>query len=259
MKSLKKFVPTALSLLVCSGLHANVWAQTTDNTAPAVPALPQPPAQPAAVNTEKPAAPAELNKVEVKVSRDADSSNGITRTIGQSELTKYGDDNVLDILKRQPGISVSGGQISLRGIGSAFVRILVDGQRPSPGFSLDTLPPQMVERIEVIPGSSVEFSAQSIGGTINIVLKRTRGSKQATLSLGADSSDTNKTLRSTGTWGDTAGVWSWLITSNLRASKDTPQDTLETSIFRNGKIEENRLRTTKAERENQSINFFLRA
>jgi outer membrane receptor for ferrienterochelin and colicins len=262
MKSMVKIVPAVLPLLITCGWHAQASAQTSDSIAPALPAnsatpaKPQPTAQPGLPpKAETPAQPTELNKVEVKASREADSSNGITRTIGQSELTKYGDDNVLDILKRQPGISVSGGQISLRGIGSAFVRVLVDGQRPPPGFSLDTLSPQMVERIEVIPGSSVEFSAQSIGGTINIVLKRTRGSKQATLSLGLDGSEITKTARATGTWGDTVGPWSWLITSNLRASKDTPTDTLETSVFRGSQFQDNRLRTTEARRENQSLNF----
>jgi outer membrane receptor for ferrienterochelin and colicins len=199
--------------------------------------------------------PAQLKQVEVKGNRDADSFNGITRTIGQAELTKYGDDNVLDILKRQPGVSVTGGQISLRGIGSAFVRVLVDGQRPPPGFSLDSLSPQMVERIEVIPGSSVEFSAQSIGGTINIVLKRTRGSKQATLSLGADHSQYNDTLRTTGTWGDTTGAWSWLITSNVRATNEAVPETLSTQVTRASVIEEQRVRVTTPNRDSQSLNF----
>jgi outer membrane receptor for ferrienterochelin and colicins len=214
-----------------------------------------PPAQPAAAATVPEPAPQELEKVEIKSTRETDTANGITRTIGSAELTKYGDDNVLDVLKRQPGISVTGGQISLRGIGSSFVRVLVDGQRPAPGFTLDSLSPQIVERIEVIPGSSVEFSAQSIGGTINIVLKRTRGSKQATASFGADKSSISNGLRATGTWGDTQGAWSWLITSSARFTQDTPADTLRTEVIGEGEVEQSRLRTTKTDRTSHSVNF----
>ncbi len=244
------------SVLAVSGFchGALLMAQTTMPAAPAnTDALKPGDNSP---NPNQPSAkPPELNKVEVKGNRDAEFFNGITRTIGQAELTKYGDDNVLDILKRQPGVSVTGGQVSLRGIGSAFVRVLVDGQRPPPGFSLDTLSPQMVERIEVIPGSSVEFSAQSIGGTINIVLKRTRGSKQSTLSLGADHSRYNDTLRTTGTWGDTTGPWTWLITSNIRATKEGLPETLATQLLRNGVPQEQRVRVTTPDRDSQSLNF----
>jgi outer membrane receptor for ferrienterochelin and colicins len=166
----------------------------------------------------EPTTPTKLEAVEVRTSRDQSSTDGITRVVGQDELNKYGDGNVLDVLKRQPGITVSGGQLSLRGIGSAYVRILVDGQRPPPGFSIDSLAPNMVERIEIMPSSGVEFSAQSIGGTINIVLKRTRSGQQGSLSFAAESSTDSNTVRATATWGDSSGPWAWFINSNARVA-----------------------------------------
>ena len=40
-----------------------------------------------------------------------------------------------------------------------------------PGFSIESLPPEQVERIEVIRGPTAEHSTQAIAGTINIVLR----------------------------------------------------------------------------------------
>lgn len=203
----------------------------------------------------EPTVPAKLENVEVRASRDQSSSDGITRVVGQDELSKYGDGNVLDVLKRQPGVTVSGGQLSLRGIGSAYVRILVDGQRPPPGFSLDSLAPNMVERIEIMPSSGVEFSSQSIGGTINIILKRTRTGKQASLSVAAESNADNNTLRATGTWGDSSGLWAWFVNSNARVSKTDSEMSSQAQASFNAVPTEQRSTISTNRLTNQNINF----
>jgi outer membrane receptor for ferrienterochelin and colicins len=208
-----------------------------------------------AAKVTEPLTPAKLENVEVRANRDQSSSDGITRVVGQDELSKYGDGNVLDVLKRQPGITVSGGQLSLRGIGSAYVRILVDGQRPPPGFSLDTLAPNMVERIEIMPSSGVEFSSQSIGGTINIILKRTRTGKQGNLSVAAESNTDNSNLRATSTWGDSSGPWAWFVSSNARVSKNESEFNSESLIALNGVTTDQRLYKGLFSGTNQSINF----
>jgi outer membrane receptor for ferrienterochelin and colicins len=92
--------------------------------------------------------------------------------VNSAEIMKYGDTQVLDVLKRLPGITVTGNAIRMRGLSQGYTQILVDGERPPPGFTLDNLAPSLIERIEVVRAATAEFSTQSIAGTINIVLKK---------------------------------------------------------------------------------------
>ncbi len=101
---------------------------------------------------------------------------------GREELDRNGDTSVTEILKRLPGVTIGGrpgrgGQVRMRGLGNGYTQILLNGERPPAGFSLDSLPPDQVERIEVIRGAVAEFSTQAIAGTINVVLRE--GYKQA--------------------------------------------------------------------------------
>lgn len=95
---------------------------------------------------------------------------------GREELDKNGDSSVTEILKRLPGVTLGGrpgrgGEVRMRGLGSGYTQILLNGERPPGGFSLDSLPPDQVERIEIIRGTVAEFSSQAVAGTINIVLR----------------------------------------------------------------------------------------
>ena len=42
---------------------------------------------------------------------------------GREELDKYADSNVLDVLKRLPGVNIAGGGPRLRGLGSGYTPI----------------------------------------------------------------------------------------------------------------------------------------
>jgi iron complex outermembrane receptor protein len=97
---------------------------------------------------------------------------------GREELDRNGDSNVGDILKRLPGVTMGGapggrggGGVRMRGMGNGYTQMLVNGERPPPGFSLESLPPDQVERIEVMRGPVAEHSTQAIAGTINIILR----------------------------------------------------------------------------------------
>ncbi len=118
----------------------------------------------------------QVDKIEVKTSQENyDSRREDTATkivVTEQEILKYGDTQLADVLKRQPGITVTGGDIRMRGLGSGYTQILLNGERAPPGFSLDTLSPSMVERIEILRAATAEFSTQSIAGTINIILKK---------------------------------------------------------------------------------------
>jgi len=47
----------------------------------------------------------------------------------------------------------------------------LDGERMPPGFSVDSLTPEQVERIEILRAPTAETGARAIAGTINIVLR----------------------------------------------------------------------------------------
>lgn len=137
-----------------------------------------------------------MQKVEVRGSADNyDPRRDDTATkivVSQEEIARYGDTSVADVLKRVPGITVSsptgrGGEIRMRGLGAGYTQVLINGERAPAGFSIDSLSPDVIERIEVLRAASAEFSTQSVAGTINIVLKKAIRSGQREFKIGARS------------------------------------------------------------------------
>jgi outer membrane receptor protein involved in Fe transport len=123
----------------------------------------------------------QVQKVEVRGSTEAynprrdDTATKIV--VNHEEIVKYGDTNVLDVLKRLPGVNIDGaagrgGAIRMRGLSAGYTQVLINGERAPAGFSMESLAPDSIERIEVLRAASAEFSTQSIAGTINIVLKK---------------------------------------------------------------------------------------
>ena len=97
-----------------------------------------------------------------------DSTLAIT-VIGRDELDEYGDTSLLDVLQRLPGITLDGEQPRLRGMGGGYTLILLNGEPAPPGFSLDSLAPGDIERIEIVKGPSAEHGG--VAGTINVILR----------------------------------------------------------------------------------------
>src|SRR5450830_2016270 len=114
--------------------------------------------------------------------------------VGYEELNQQGDRSLSDALKRLPGISIGGpqggqsGQIQLRGLGQGYTLIMLNGVPVPAGFSLDTLDPELVERVEIMRATTAEFSAQAIAGSINIILKKVSRKPERTFKLGASNS-----------------------------------------------------------------------
>lgn len=176
---------TLLATAVAGVFHSHANAQASPSVAPVPPATVLAPAT---------SPPAPVQKVEVKAaaeSYNARRDDTATKIVVSSEeITRYGDSNVLDVFKRLPGLTVTGnggrgGTVRMRGLGVGYTQILVDGDRPPVGFSLDDLAPSMIERIEIVRAATAEFSTQSIAGTINIVLKRAIRNAQRELKVGA--------------------------------------------------------------------------
>lgn len=139
---------------------------------------------PAPTETEskdaKPAPGPTLNRVEVMgTNNETEQRRASTASkiiIGKEDIERFGDSSVSEVLKRLPGVTTGGrpgrgGDVRMRGMGGGYTQILVNGERMPPGFSLDELPPDQVERIEVLRAPTAEYGARAVAGTINIVLK----------------------------------------------------------------------------------------
>lgn len=139
-----------------------------------------PPAAPVSAASAA-SAPAQLNRVEIKATRPSEveerrQSTAAKIVVGREEIERYGDSNLGDVLKRLPGVTMQGrpgrgGNIRMRGLGSGYTQILLDGQRIPPGFSLDSLTPEQIERIEILRAPTAETGARAIAGTINIITR----------------------------------------------------------------------------------------
>ena len=128
-----------------------------------------------------PPAATDLGQVEIRSNRNNDTevrreSTASKIVIGREEIEKQGDATLGEVLKRLPGVTVQGapgrgGAIRMRGLGGGYTQILLDGERMPPGFSVDSLTPEQVERIEILRAPTAETGARAIAGTINIVLR----------------------------------------------------------------------------------------
>ncbi len=81
----------------------------------------------------------------------------------------------LDVMKNIPSIDIDNdGNISLRG--STNVKILIDGKSSSifqsENNSLEKIPADMIEKIEIVTNPSARYDAEGVAGIINIILKR---------------------------------------------------------------------------------------
>jgi outer membrane receptor protein involved in Fe transport len=96
--------------------------------------------------------------------------------VTRDEIVRQGDASLTDVLKRQPGITIDGAPgkaaIRMRGLGSGYVAILLNGLPAPAGFSLETIDPELVERIEILRAPTAETSGQAVAGAINIILRK---------------------------------------------------------------------------------------
>lgn len=114
------------------------------------------------------------------------------RIIKAEELTQYGDTNALEILRRTPGVTIPNGKGPAAAPGKGYTVVMIDGEATSTGTSkrispLEQISPDMIEKIEIMTNGSAEYTAESMGGIVNIVLKKPKaqGRSSAKLSLGS--------------------------------------------------------------------------
>jgi outer membrane receptor protein involved in Fe transport len=112
-----------------------------------------------------------LQTVEITDSRQT-TVLGIDRKVYtvDKDLTSRGA-SALEVMRNLPGVTTDAdGTVRLR---NAVPQIFVDG-RPSV-LTLEQIPAEQIERIEVMTNPSVRFDANTTGGLLNVVLKRAGG------------------------------------------------------------------------------------
>jgi outer membrane receptor protein involved in Fe transport len=176
-------------------------------------------------------ADAPVEKVEIKgraADYDPRRDDTATRIVVQhDEIVKYGDTSVLEVLRRVPGITVSGtpgrndAQIRMRGLGGNYTQILVNGERAPAGFSIDTLAPDVIERIEVLRAATAEYSTESIAGTINIVLRQVAKKSERELKLGYGRGPDTRSPSANLQLSDKLGRFSYSVAANAMRNNFT--------------------------------------
>ncbi|MDP3464459.1 MAG: TonB-dependent receptor [Sulfuricurvum sp.] len=164
----------------------------------------------------------QLDKIEVQENfntLEERKENSIAkRIIKGEELTQYGDLNALEVLKRTPGVTIPQGKGKKGAPGKGYTKVLIDGEEVSSskrGNSLEQISPDMIERIEVMTNGSAEYTAEAMGGIVNIVLKKpkSQGQTLAKFTAGAYSDEPMGSLfiQNEGK----AGKFSYLINATL--------------------------------------------
>ncbi len=153
------------ALLACASAASGAEA------APTNPA-PKPPAD----------APVTLQKVEVKEqATGAEASfagkaatDSLVETVSGAALKNPNAQTSTDLLKDVSGVSVNKGadgssKVSVRGLDQRLLRITVDGQRQGgAGNALDSIPPEIVQSLEVTKSFTPDMEADAVGGVINV-------------------------------------------------------------------------------------------
>ena len=110
--------------------------------------------------------------------------------VDRSDIEQMGVFSVADVLRQLPGVQVTPSsdgsvEIRMRGMDRGATQLLIDGQRVGgkrTQLPIDQLPPELIERIEVVRAPTAEFSGAT-GGTINIVLRQATVKRETVLRL----------------------------------------------------------------------------
>ena len=110
-----------------------------------------------------------------------------------------------------------------------------DGERMPPGFSLEQIPPDQIERIEIQRAPTAETGARAIAGSINIVLREPLARKlnEFRVQLGGDHGEpqANATWTRNDSWGETLN---YSLTLGLNRRRDADETYSRTERSMNG-------------------------
>ncbi len=191
--------------------------------------------------------------VEIKSARIDQRKDDTASTVvlTRQELAANGDRTLADALRRLPGITISDSAgIRMRGLGKGYTQVLLNGQPAPNGFSLESLPPEVIERVEVLRTASAVLGTQGIAGTINIVLRKTASRNTQEIQAGMDSLHGAWSPRLAAQSSGKADGWSHNVSAVLSRS-GTPADRTITDSA------PGTLRTTRSHEDNigESLNL----
>ena len=136
-------------------------------------------------------------KVEITAKQyDARREDTATKiVVTEEEIKQFGESNIAEILKRQSGITITGSEIRMRGLGNGYTQILIDGEPIPRGMSIDTINVNQIKRIEILRSSTADMSTRAIAGSINVVMKKVETtSRDFMMSLNRSPTDSLKNI-----------------------------------------------------------------
>jgi iron complex outermembrane receptor protein len=243
----------AATALLCG---AQAWAQTNPPAAPeppaasdtatprTTPATPTPVAAPSAQAPTGATAPSPANgeRIEITGGRQNDTdarrqSTAAKIVVGREEIEKFGDSTLGEVLRRLPGVTTPGapgrgGPPRMRGLGNGFTQMLIDGQRMPPGFSLESLTPDQIERIEILRAPTAETGARAIAGTINIVTREGFRQRLNDVRLGFGYENGEFTPGLSWTHNNSAGELTYNISANAFNNQRASEGSTDTTTVR---------------------------
>lgn len=112
-----------------------------------------------------------LTDVEITAERQISEETIEKTTINVAKNTSNSGGNAMDVMKTLPSVDVDiNGQIRYRG--SNRVRILLDGKPSELLKTLEQIPADQIEKIEIINNPSAKYEADGMSGIINIKMKK---------------------------------------------------------------------------------------
>ncbi len=121
----------------------------------------------------------EIVTIGTKSEKSVSEQTTKVEVITQEAIENSGASNLSEVLNATPWLYVapSGKSISIRGMGHSDTLLLIDGKRVNGEFTktyeLERIPSGMIERIEVLKGSSsLLYGSDAMGGVINIITKK---------------------------------------------------------------------------------------
>lgn len=181
--------------------------------------------------------------------KDDDISAVPKTIITRDEMLQYGDQSVMDALRRAAGFQLptpgqgprgGGGASGMRFRGGAGPTFLINGEPvqggPRGGMSIiDTITPEMIERIEVVKQPSVAQASVASSAVINIILKepldsRISGSIKVGYGKYEDSEKQSKSEKKISLQADgRENQWSYSVSANQMWVDNTSLTKTETS------------------------------
>ena len=147
-------------------------------------------------------------------------------TYSEEYFQRFEPLSVGEMLKRVPGVTFADdiGEYaapSLRGIGSEYTQVLINGRRVSGSGNdntvlVDRIPAELVERIEIIRSPTSDMDSQGIGGTLNIILKEGAEFDGGIYRLGGYYIDGETRPSAFVSYGHTAGNVNWGTSLNYQ-------------------------------------------